>query len=151
GVHRLPRGNRGGHGLRRSRDRHQRPAAMSGAGAVARAAELAALGHRSPLDGDARERLVVATTDDDPRVGVAALGALARAAPREARDCWARALDDVAPAVRRRAADVAPTLGDARHVASSLLPLLDDGDVTVVEAAAWAFGELGEPARAAGA
>jgi HEAT repeat protein len=33
----------------------------------------------------------------------------------------------------------------------SLLPLLDDHDVTVVEAAAWALGELGDDARAAGA
>jgi HEAT repeat protein len=125
---------------------------MSDAGAVARASELAALGHRSSIDQDARDRLLAALAEDnDPRARAAAVGALARAGPHDQVDWWLRALDDPAPEVRRRAADVAPTLGDDRRVASSLLPLLDDSDVTVVEAATWALGELGERARAAGA
>src|SRR5262245_39542165 len=125
---------------------------MTEAGAVARAAALAALGHRSPLAPVDRERLVAAIADDDdPRARAAALGALARHEPRGALDEWQRALDDPAPIVRRRAVDVAPTLEERARVARSLLALLDDPDVTVVEAAGWALGELGDNARAAGA
>ncbi|MBA2326910.1 MAG: HEAT repeat domain-containing protein, partial [Actinobacteria bacterium] len=43
-----------------------------------------------------------------------------------------------------------PTLTDTPPP-RPLLALLDDPDITVVEAAAWALGELGEPARTAGA
>jgi HEAT repeat protein len=125
---------------------------VSSAGPVARAAELAALGHQAPLDAAARDRLRVAIVDDDdPRVRTAALGALVRAAPDAAVDDVVRALDDRAVAVRRRAAELAPALSDDRQLVPALLVALDDGDVTVVEAAAWALGELGERAQVAGA
>jgi HEAT repeat protein len=52
--------------------------------------------------------------------------------------------------VRRRAAELTPSLPEPPGW-HPLLALLDDPDVTVVEAAAWALGELGEPARDAGA
>ena len=123
---------------------------MNDAGPVARAAELAALGHHAPLDPAARDRVLAALHDDgDARVRAAALGALARADPARARDPWSHALTDPAPAVRRRAAELAPTLPDDARVAPALVGALDDADVTVVEAAAWALGELGDAARAA--
>ena len=49
------------------------------------------------------------------------------------------ALDDESPIVRRRAAELAAT-----RPGVSLLGLLDDGDATVVEVAAFACGEQGE-------
>lgn len=82
---------------------------------------------------------------------VAALGALVRGAPDEADAPWERALADAAPAVRRRAAELAPSFRARERVAVSVLTLLDDSDVTVVEAAAWALGELGDDARTTGA
>jgi len=125
---------------------------MTSAGPVARAAELASLGHRGSLDAAMRAQLVAAATDDpDARVRAAALGALVRAAPDAAAPAWTRALDDPDAAVRRRAAELAPALADRAPDATALLARLDDGDVTVVEAAAWALGELGASARAAGA
>jgi HEAT repeat protein len=125
---------------------------VSDAGPVARAAELATLGHRAPLDAAARARLEAALHDDpDPRVRAAALGALVRAAPGDATTAWVDALDDDAPAVRRRAAELAPALPADDRIPRALLAALDNSDVTVVEAAAWALGELGDAARAAGA
>jgi HEAT repeat protein len=122
------------------------------AGPVARAAELAALGHGGPLDDDLRDELVAALDHDpEPRVRAAALGALVRARATCAPDAWCIAVRDGSATVRRRAADLAPvTITDVEH-AEALLQLLDDRDVTVVEAAAWAAGELGDTARAAGA
>ena len=52
-------------------------------------------------------------------------------------------MTDPDPAVRRRAADLAPGLGAP---ARPLLTLLGDDDVTVIEASAWALGELGAAA-----
>ncbi|MGH8984123.1 MAG: HEAT repeat domain-containing protein, partial [Acidimicrobiia bacterium] len=49
--------------------------------------------------------------------------------------------------VRRRAAELAPELGEAASP-RALTALLDDDDVTVIEAAAWALGELGPSGRA---
>ena len=79
-----------------------------------------------------------AVTDPDPGVRVAALGALARAEGLTDDDVRA-ALADPAPAVRRRACELAAA---RPHVA--LLPALHDGDPTVVEVAAWAAGEHAE-------
>ena len=124
---------------------------MTDAGPVARAAELAALGHQPTLTPVDVERLQRGLDhDDDARVRAAALGALARAAPDDAVDPWERASTDDAAAVRRRAAELAPVLG-TRLAVAPVLALLDDPDVTVVEAAAWAAGELGARAVAAGA
>jgi len=125
---------------------------VNDAGPVARAAELATLGHQAPLDRAAHDRLLAAFTDDtDPRVRAAALGALARAAPSDATAPLLRGLGDRAPSVRRRAAELAPTLPVDAGVAHALVGALDDADVTVVEAVAWSLGELGEIARASGA
>ena len=74
----------------------------------------------------------------------AALGALARAGGRRrATAAWRIATTDPEPAVRRRAADLSPRLGAP---ARPLLRLLGDDDVTVIEASAWALGELGAAA-----
>lgn len=79
--------------------------------------------------------------DTDPAVRATALGALARMG-RATGDVMGRAISDPAAPVRRRAAEVAASLGgvDCR-------PLLDDPDASVVEAACFAAGEL-EDARA---
>ncbi len=115
-----------------------------------RAADAAALGLRERLPAGARSVLERAAREDpDARVRAAALGALARAAGRRrATTAWRAALADPAPAVRRRAADLAPEL-DAP--ARPLLVLLADDDVTVIEAACWALGERGTAAVRAGA
>src|SRR5439155_17702983 len=146
GVHRLPRRRGDRHRVRRRRHRHQRPAAVTDAGPVARAAELAALGHHPPITTADLDLLGRGLDDEDARVRAAALGALARAAPDAAVDAWARARNDPAAAVRRRAAELAPALASRVDV-DGLLELLDDPDVTVVEAAPWAIDELGERAR----
>ena len=121
-----------------------------GRSGLERAADAAALGLRTPLPAGAPEALERAAGDDpDARVRAAALGALVRAGGRRrATTAWRAALADPAPAVRRRAADLAPVL-DAP--AGPLLALLADDDVTVIEAAAWALGELGPTAVRAGA
>jgi HEAT repeat protein len=125
---------------------------VTGAGPVARAAELAALGHRGPPSRAEIDLLTASSADDpDPRVRAAALGALVRVAPRDALAVWSRAVVDPAPAVRRRAAELAPAVPPPDTVAPAVLDLLDDADVTVVEAAAWAVGELGADAIRSGA
>jgi len=125
---------------------------VTDAGPVARAAELAALGHRAPVARADVDRLATAAAGDpDPRVRAAALGALVRGAPGEALTAWTGAGVDPAPAVRRRAAELTPALPADAAVVPALLDLLDDADVTVVEAAAWAVGELGDVAIGAGA
>jgi|SRR5262245_8534733 len=117
---------------------------------IERAADTAALGLGAPLPPDATADLERAARDDpDARVRAAALGALARAGDRRrATAVWHAALADPEPAVRRRAADLAPGV---EAPALPLLALLADDDVTVVEAAAWALGELGPGAVRAGA
>jgi HEAT repeat protein len=118
--------------------------------AVDRAADAAALGLRERLPPGAPAALEHAAREDpDARVRATALGALARAGGRRrATAAWRAALADADPAVRRRAADLAPGL-DAP--AGPLLPLLTDDDVTVIEAASWALGELGRSAVRTGA
>jgi HEAT repeat protein len=126
---------------------------VTGAGPVARAAELAALGHRSsPAPAEAVRLEDAVATDPEPRVRGAALAALVRVGSARARTAWDLAVRDPAPAVRRRAAELTPALppGCTAPV-GALLALLADDDVTVVEAAAWAAGELGETAVAGGA
>jgi HEAT repeat protein len=117
---------------------------------VERAADAAALGLRERLPAGAPAELEQAAQhDSDARVRAAALGALARAGGRRrAVSAWRRALDDPAPSVRRRAAELASALSAP---ARPLLALLADNDITVTEAAAWALGELGPAAIRAGA
>jgi HEAT repeat protein len=129
---------------------------VTGAGPVARAADLAALGHRGRLTPDDVATLSAACAHDpDARVRAAALGALLRAGPAPAVEGpWCAALADGDAAVRRRACELAPACADANDasmVVRELLATLDDRDVTVVEAAAWALGELADDAVAGGA
>lgn len=118
---------------------------------TAYAAHLAALGLAGRLRGDPLAEVREASRDPSPRVRAVAVAALVRAAPtRDAVRAWTRATSDPDAAVRRRAAEVAPLLASRRRIPDpgmhgSLVTLLDDPDVTVVEAAAWALGELGDP------
>lgn len=123
--------------------------------ALARAAGAAALGHTTDLASGAPQSLAAAVRDDpDPHVRAAALGALVRVGPPDlVLRAWRQAAADHDPGVRRRAADVSPALvgPDAPPpVSPVLVHALGDDDVTVVEAAAWALGELGSAAVAAG-
>jgi HEAT repeat protein len=117
---------------------------------ISRAAELSALGHRRRLPTGAAARIEKAAQDDpDERARAAALGALVRVGGiRQAERAWHRALTDDDPLVRRRVADLGPILAarSGHQLTAALIPLLDDGDTTVVVAAAWALGEsaLGE-------
>lgn len=74
-------------------------------------------------------------SDPDPSVRATALGALERMGAARGDDVLV-ALADPSPVVRRRAAAVA-----RRHPEVDLVPVLTDGDSSVVEAAAWALGE----------
>ena len=115
-----------------------------------RAAAIVASGLQGTVDAaTARTLETLAHDDTDARVRAAALGALVRSGPvRTARRAWRAALDDADPAVRRRAAELTvDLLAPARPVVA----LLDDNDVTVVEAAAWALGELGPATARSGA
>lgn len=82
--------------------------------------------------------------DPDPAVRATALGALARLGALVADDLR-RALDDPGPAVRARAAELAPTVG--APAVDPLVPLLADGSPSVVEAACFGLGELGDQVR----
>jgi HEAT repeat protein len=84
-------------------------------------------------------------------VRAAALGALVRAADPRALPAWQSCAGDDSAGVRRRAAELAPALGGNAPIARRVMDLLGDRDVTVVEAAAWALGELGPHALDAGA
>src|SRR4051794_4115945 len=99
---------------------------------VARRREAALAGHRG--DAAAARRYL---TDAAGRVRATALGALARLEALTAEEVRA-ALDDRAPVVRRRAAELAVPFSDV-----DLVPILADADPSVVEAACWALGEGG--------
>jgi HEAT repeat protein len=126
--------------------------ALVAADPVARAAELAALGLQPRLPAGALARLTAAGADPDARVRAAALGALVRRGTwAKATAAWRAGLRDASPAVRRRAAELAADLArrraaSAHELATELVPVLADPDVTVLEAAAWALGELGPAA-----
>jgi HEAT repeat protein len=92
--------------------------------------EIAVAGHTGDTEA-ARGALI----DADPVARELALGATMRLGVLTDADLRAAMLDE-APAVRRRAAMIAGQRPSVR-----LRSLLDDVDVTVVEAAAWACGE----------
>ena len=79
-----------------------------------------------------------ALTDGDPSVRATALAALQRLGAATS-DEVGRLLADESPVARRRAAEIA-----RHHREVDLVPMLDDADPTVVEAAAWALGEREE-------
>jgi len=69
-------------------------------------------------------------------------------------NAWRSGITDSTAHCRRRAADLTPELAtrvEPRELVAGLVTLLNDHDVTVVEAAAWALGELGTPATEAAA
>jgi HEAT repeat protein len=105
--------------------------------AVGRRRAAALAGHRGDV-AVARSYL----GDAEPSVRATALGALARAGSLAGADLVAALLDPSA-VVRARAAELTADLpGD---VDPPLVPILDDGDPAVVEAAAWASGERRPP------
>jgi len=113
-------------------------------GPVARAAALASLGRSTPPTPADTAHARAGLADPDARVRAAALGVLVRAVVDTVDDDWRAALGDPAPAVRRRAAELAPALDRRDVMLEPLVVALDDPDVTVVEAVAWALGELGD-------
>jgi HEAT repeat protein len=116
--------------------------------AMERAVAVAAAGLRLPLSDEVAASLEdLAAGDPEPRVRSAALSSLARGG--KAGRVWAASLADPDPGVRRRACELAPAVGPA--ACPSLVASLDDAASEVAEAAAWAMGELGPAAVAAGA
>jgi len=90
-----------------------------------------------------RDQLLAAvgSAETDPRVRIAALGALVRHAERaDARRAWSVATADPSTAVRRRAAEHAPAI--TGPAVTRVLALIHDEDPLVVEAACFAAGEL---------
>jgi HEAT repeat protein len=104
---------------------------------VARRRDAALAGHRGDA-GAARAYLA----DPAGAVRATALGALDRARALTAGDL-AAGLADADPAVRSRAAELCAARPGSEPPA--LVPVLDDGDPGVVEAAAWASGEREPP------
>jgi HEAT repeat protein len=123
---------------------------------VERAASIAALSQQRALAPDDADALSdAAASDPDGRVRAAALGTLVRrASTARATRAWRDAVADPDPGVRRRAAELAPEVTrrpPASPPTTALVALLDDDDVTVVEAAAWALGELTDRSEVAAA
>lgn len=118
-----------------------RPTPFDDTDPSARAAAAAASGRARPATRDETAALVRLTTDDpDPRVRAAALGAVVRAAGRARTErVWRRAATDPDLSVRRRAAELAPAVAVPLR---PVLQLLADPEWSVVEAAAWAVGEI---------
>lgn len=112
---------------------------MADTAARRRAAALA--GHLGDVDTAA-----AALGDEDPAVRATAIGALARLG-RLGKAEVASALTDESPLVRRRACELAA--GCDPSVVADLIDRLGDEDGRVVEAAAFALGELGPDASPA--
>jgi HEAT repeat protein len=109
-------------------DLYERAAAAAGSGRSSR-----------PARGKIAALVLLATDDPEPRVRAAALGAVLRNAGRStAERVWRTAATDIDTSVRRRAAELAPTV----VVPLSPLLALTDREWSVVEAAAWAVGEV---------
>jgi HEAT repeat protein len=122
---------------------------------VARAADIAAIGLREMPRVDVDAAVLAAFDDPDARVRAAAVASAVRAGTEATAGFTVEAgLHDESAAVRRRAAEVVPALApraDSGALARHLVDALDDGDATVIEAVAWALGELCDDAVAAGA
>lgn len=121
---------------------------------VGRAATVAALGQRPALTPDDANTLSdAAVRDPDGRVRAAALGALVRrASTTRVTEAWRHGVTDADAGVRRRAAELGPAVASRQPrppPTTALVALLDDDDVTVVEAAAWALGELADRSEVA--
>lgn len=104
--------------------------------------------NRSEVRRHRDELRTAVETAPDPRVRIAALGALVRAGTRaDARRSWTAATGDTDAAVRRRAAEHAPAV--AAPAVSRLIALAGDPDPLVAEAACFALGEIdwAPPAR----
>jgi HEAT repeat protein len=101
---------------------------------VRRRRAVALAGHTGDLD-----TAQAAVADPSPAVRATALGALERLGQLRDADLLA-AYADPGPAVRRRACELTAT---RPHLADHVVALLGDGDSRVVEAAAFALGELG--------
>jgi HEAT repeat protein len=102
--------------------------------------EVALAGHHGDV-----ATATAALADADPEVRATALGALARAGaltPVHLR----HALADPAPVVRRRAAEETARCPPDSRAGLDLVPLLEDPEPLVAEAAAFALGELDPPA-----
>jgi HEAT repeat protein len=126
---------------------------VKGLDPVERAAAVAALG-LAPQPADATAAVEPFLADPDSRVRMAALGALARIGGPDVMAAWRRAVQDPDARVRARACDLSPGVletGPGPDGAELLVGALADPDPGVVEAAAWALGELGPPAVSAGA
>jgi HEAT repeat protein len=109
--------------------------------AIDRAAHAGALGHRRTTTDERTQLARLVRADPDAQVRSAALGALVRSsARRDAVPVWRDATRDRDASVRRRAAELAPSLGQGVPV-GSLVSLLADSDPLVAEAAAFALGE----------
>ncbi len=104
-------------------------------GGVERRRDVALAGHHGDV-----ATVRAALADEDGRVRATALGALARAGELTTADLE-RAAEDVDAVVRRRVAEAAAA-ADPPGAWAPVLALLDDADDNVVEAAAWACGEL---------
>ncbi len=118
-----------------------RPTPFADEDPLTRAAAAAASGRARPTTRDETAALVrLAADDPDARVRTAALGAVVRAAGRDrAARVWQRATTDADVSVRRRSAELAPAVAAALR---PVLVLLTDAEWSVVEAAAWALGEI---------
>lgn len=125
------------------------------ASVVARAAEIASIGLQGTPSADVDATVLAALDDPDARVRAAAVASAVRAGTdATAVTVVETGLRDESAAVRRRAAELVPELSpraDSRALARHLVDALDDGDATVIEAVAWALGELNDDAVAAGA
>lgn len=119
---------------------------MTATSPMERAAGAAILGRRIRISPDEqRELRELVDSDPDARVRSVALGALVHAGPRRlAAAAWRVAACDADADVRRRAAELAPSLRGAAS-ARALLTLLDDDEPLVAEAAAFALGEHPSP------
>ena len=103
---------------------------MTGSKAAQRRRVAALAGYRGDI-GTAE----AAQIDPDPKVRIAALRSLARLEVTT-EEQLTKALNDTEPTVRIAAIEIA-----ANHAQPMLEHLLNDGDSTVVETAAWALGE----------